>query len=91
MISAVLFFFGTTLIYTGYLTSGPGRDPMAGLAIACIGLVLIVKPALDTAKYYRTYFGGSPRPRRPSILQKLRTRKVYLKVMKSEDDKPTIH
>ena len=91
MVSAVLFFFGSTLVYTGYLTSGEGRSPVAGFAIVCVGLALLVKPALDLAKYYSIHFGGGARPHRPGIPQKLRTRKVHLKVMKSEDDKPTIH
>jgi hypothetical protein len=89
MISTVLLFFGTTLIYTGYLASG--REPLMGLAVACIGFVLIIKPALDAAKYYRTHFGGVPRPHGQKISQKAKTRKVCLKVVKSEDDKPTIH
>ena len=91
MISAVLFFLGITLIYTGYLTSGPGNDPSTGLVIACIGFVLIVRPALEAAKYCSKHFGGEPLPHRPRTLQKLKTRKVHLKVVKSEDDKPTIH
>ncbi|HYA40268.1 MAG TPA: hypothetical protein VEF34_03125 [Syntrophobacteraceae bacterium] len=79
------------MIYTGYLTSGTGHDPFTGLAIACIGFVLIVKPALEAAKYCSTHFGGGPPPHRPRTPQKLKTRKVNLKVVKSEDDKPTIH
>ena len=89
MISAVLFFFGATLIYTGFLVSG--RDLSAGLATTFIGFVLVIKPALDTLKYFRTYFGAGPRPDRPQRRQEGRPRKIHLKVVKSEDDKPTIH
>jgi len=91
MISAVLLFFGATLIYTGYLMCVPGRQPITGLAIACIGLALIVKPALDAAKHYRTSVTGGPLHRRLRVSEKLKTRKTHLKVVKSKDNKPTIH
>lgn len=89
MISAVSFFFGTTLIYTGYLASG--RDLTTGIVVACTGFVLMVKPTLEATRYCMTHFGGSPPPHRSNKPQKAKTRKVYLKVVKSEDDKPTIH
>jgi hypothetical protein len=89
MISAALFFFGTTLIYTGFLASG--RDPITGLAAALAGLVLIVKPALDALRYCRTNFGDAQRPHGTKIEQKVKPRKVHLKIVKSEDDRPTIH
>jgi hypothetical protein len=89
MVSAVSFFFGITLIYTGYLVSA--RDLTTGIAITFLGLILIVKPTLDAAKYYRSHFGGGPPLRRPNDRQKVKPRKLFLKVVKSEDDKPTIH
>ncbi len=89
MISAVLFFFGITLIYTGFLVSG--RDLTTGLAVACMGLILVIKPALDAVSYWRAHFDGGPRPHGRRVAQKVKTRKVHLKVIKSEDDKPTIH
>ncbi|SPF43755.1 exported hypothetical protein [Syntrophobacter sp. SbD1] len=89
MISAVLFFFGLTLAYTGFLVSG--RDLTTGLVIACVGLIVIIKPALHAARYYRSHFGGVPKPHGRSTSQRIKTRKVHLKVVKSGDDKPTIH
>jgi hypothetical protein len=89
MISATLFFFGITLIYTGFLASG--RDLTTGLAVAFIGLVFVIKPALDALSYCRSHFGGGVRPRENKAPQKVKTRKVHLKIIKSEDDKPTIH
>jgi len=89
MISAALFFFGITLIYTGFLASG--RDVTAGLAVASVGLILVIRPALDAVSYCRSHFGGGPRPREDKAPQKAKTRKVHLKIIKSEDDRPTIH
>jgi hypothetical protein len=89
MISAVLLFFGITLIYTGFLASG--RDPITGLAVALTGLILIIKPALEAVRYCQTNFGGGPRPQGNKTERKVKTRKVHLKIVKSEDDKPTIH
>ena len=89
MISAALLFLGITLIYTGFLASG--RDPITGLAAAFTGLILIIKPALDAVRYCKTKFGGGPRPHGTKTAPKVKTRKVHLKIVKSEDDKPTIH
>lgn len=89
MISAILCFFGITLIYTGFLVSG--RDLTTGIAVAGAGFILLIKPALAAAKHYGTLFGGGSRPHGPKTAQKARTRKVYIKIVKSEDDKPTIH
>lgn len=89
MLSAFLFFLGITLIYTGFLASA--RDLITGIAVSCLGLVLIVKPVLDALRYFRTGFGGGPHPHRDKILQNLKVKKVHLKIVKSEDDKPTIH
>jgi hypothetical protein len=89
MIFAALFFFGTTLIYTGILVSG--RDLTTGLALAFTGLILIIKPALYAARYCQTHFGSGPRPQGNKSEQKVKKRKVHLKIVKSEDDKPTIH
>jgi hypothetical protein len=89
MISAILFFFGATLIYTGFLAAN--RDLTIGLAAAFIGLVLIAKPALKILMYLRTHFFPGRAPGVQEKKQKVRTRKTHLKVVKSEDDKPTIH
>lgn len=89
MISALLSFFGITLIYTGFLASG--RDLTMALAAASIGLILVVKPALDAVRFWRTHFGGDPRKRVPLSGQKGKAKKVQLKIIKSKDDKPTIH
>ncbi len=89
MLSAALLFFGITLIYTGFLASG--RDPVTGLAAAFTGLILIIKPALYALRYCKTHFGGGLRPHGAKTAPKVKTRKVHLKIVKSEDDKPTIH
>lgn len=89
MISAVSFFFGITLVYTGFLASG--RELTTGLAIIFIGLILIIKPTLEAAKYYRTHLGGGLAPHGPKVLRKVKPKKIYLKIVKSEDDRPTIH
>ncbi|MFZ0929643.1 MAG: hypothetical protein WAN11_13645 [Syntrophobacteraceae bacterium] len=90
MISSALFFFGITLIYTGWLALG--RDPSMGLAVALTGLILIIKPALQAVRYCRTNLGGGPRPQGNKIERKAKTtRKVHLKIVKPEDDRPTIH
>lgn len=89
MISAVLLFLGATLTYTGFLVSG--RDLTMGLTVASIGLILIVKPALNAARFCRSQFGGDPRKHEPTRGQKGKVRKIHLKVIKSKDDNPTIH
>ena len=89
MISVAFFVFAITLIYTGFLVSG--RDLITGIAAAAMGLVLIIKPALDAVLYCMSHFGGGPQPNGSKIARKVKTRKVHLKVVKSEDDKPTIH
>ncbi len=89
MISAVLFFFGATLIYTGFLVSD--RDLTTGFSVALIGLILIMKPALGALRYWRTHFAAGPRRHGAQRGQKDETRKVHLRIVKSEDDKPTIH
>ena len=89
MISMVLLFFGATFTYTGFLASG--RDLTIGLAVASIGLILIVKPALDAVRFCRSHFNGDPRTHGRQGGQKGRARKVHLKVIKSRDDNPTIH
>ena len=82
-------FFGITLIYTGLLASG--RDMTTGLVVACIGLILVIKPALAAVNYCRGHFRGgrSPQERKPA--PKHKPKKVHLKIIKSEDDRPTIH
>jgi hypothetical protein len=60
--------------------------------VACAGLLLLVKPALEAVKLFRTQLGSashSPRPR--GAHRRAGTKTVYLKIVKSEDDKPTIH
>lgn len=77
------------MIYTGWLVLG--RNPVMGLAVAFTGLILIIKPALHAARYCRTNLGGGPRPQGNKIERKAKTRKVHLKIVKPEDDRPTIH
>lgn len=90
MMSAILFFFGATLIYTGFLALG--RDVTVGLAVALAGLVLVVKPALETLKYLKAHFAAVPSARGLQKEPKERTRKTHLRVVKPEDeDRPTIH
>jgi len=89
MISLVLLFLGATFTYTGFLASG--RDPITGLTVALTGLILIIKPALEAVRYCQTNFGGGPRPQGTKTERKVKTKKVHLKIVKSEDDKPTIH
>ncbi len=89
MISMILLFFGATLTYTGFLASG--RNLTMGLAVAFIGLILIVKPALAAVRFCRSHFGGDPRTHGRQSEQKDKARKVHLKVIKSRDDNPTIH
>ena len=91
MISAILFFFGVTLIYTGILTMQ--HDPAIGLAVAFAGLVLTVKPVLEALRYIRTVSPAEPGPyHRPQKGKKERTAKIHLRVVKSgDDDRPTIH
>ena len=89
MISVVLLFLGATLIYTGFLASG--RDLTMGLAVASIGLILIVKPALDAVRFCRSHSGGDPRTHERRRGQKGKARTIHLKVIKSKDDNPTIH
>ena len=89
MYSLILFFFGITLIYTGFLASG--RDMTTGLVVACIGQILVIKPALDAVSYYRSYSEGGQRPQERKPGQKVKTKKVHLKIIKSDDDRPTIH
>lgn len=89
MISMVLLFFGATFTYTGFLASG--RDLTMGLAVASIGLILIVKPSLDAVRFCRSHFIGDPRTHGRQSGQKGKARKVHLKVIKSRDDNPTIH
>ena len=76
-------------MYTGFLASA--HDLATGLAIACVGLIAIIKPALEAARYYKSHSGGVPKSHGHNVLKRIKTRKVHLKVVKSEDDKPTIH
>jgi hypothetical protein len=90
MISAVLFFCGATLLYTGFLALD--RDLTIALAVAFAGLLLVIKPALDALKYWKTHFSAAQSPHRPQKEQKVRPAKTHLKVVKGEDDdRPTIH
>lgn len=89
MRSLVLFIFGATLAYTGYLASS--SDLTVRLAVAFIGLLIIVKPALGALNYYRTHFGRPPRPTARKSEKKSQARKTHLKIVNSKDDKPTIH
>jgi hypothetical protein len=89
MISAVLFFLGTTLTYTGYLAMD--RNLTVGLAVALAGLILIIKPVLEAQRYFAIHFGSPRRPRGGKPEPKGKPRKLRLKVVKSDRDRPTIH
>ena len=89
MRSLVLFIFGATLTYTGFLASS--SDLTVGLVVAFIGFILIIKPALDALGYYRAHFGSPPRPGARKSEKKSPARKTHLKIVNSKDDKPTIH
>ena len=95
MISALLLFFGATLTYTGYLALE--RNLATGFAVAVVGLILMIKPALDALRYWKTRSGPPLRPRegkperRGKPEQKGRPRELHLRIVKSDEDKPTIH
>ena len=90
MISALLLlFFGATLTYTGYLATD--RNLTVGLVVALAGLIVILRPALDALRYWRTHFSSPRRPRGGKPEQRGRPREIHLKVVRSDRDKPTIH
>ena len=89
MITVLLGFFGATFIYTGYLASG--RDLSTGLVVGFIGLILMVKPALHVWRYVRINLDTAPRPDMRKHGQEKKPKKIHLKVVKAEDEKPTIH
>jgi hypothetical protein len=62
-----------------------------GLAVAFIGFILLIKPALNALAYYKTHFGSPPRPRAHKSEKNSPAKKTHLKIVNSKDDKPTIH
>jgi glutamine amidotransferase PdxT len=89
MISAILTFFGITLLYTGFLASADHAK--TAIAATCAGLVLLAKPALGAVRLLRTHLGARMSSRRRTAHGKKAPQKVYLKIVKSEDERPTIH
>lgn len=91
MISAIILsFFGLTFVYTGFLASA--HHMTTGIVATCAGLLLLAKPTLGAVKLFKTQLGGpssSPLPRGGPRKNGKKT--VYLKIVKSEDEKPTIH
>ncbi len=85
MISAILLFFGTTLAYAGYLVFA--RDSGAGLALFAAGIILIAKPAFEAFRYLRSHF----RPGLETIKRSGHRRSPHLRVVRSDEEKPTIH
>ncbi len=89
MISTILAFLGITLIYTGFLASAAHMT--TAIVVSCAGLLLIAKPGLEAARLFSTRFGAASHPGPRGGSRKQGAKKVYLKIVKSEDDKPTIH
>ncbi|MDR3555462.1 MAG: hypothetical protein P4L55_11955 [Syntrophobacteraceae bacterium] len=85
----ILSFFGLTLMYTGFLASA--HHMTTGIVATCAGLLLLAKPTLEAVKLFKTQFGGPSSPLPRSGHRKNGEKTVYLKIVKSEDEKPTIH
>jgi hypothetical protein len=99
MTRIILLVFGATFLYTGLLVYD--REPTASICLAVMGIVLLVKPALEAGLYLRTHFNrgqfgrsqfnrgqqtNKPEPSR---------KKGHLRMVKprenNHEDKPTIH
>ena len=89
MISTILALLGVTLIYTGFLASAGHMT--SGITATCAGLLFLAKPALQAAKLFRTHFGAPPPSTPRTGSRKRGSQRVYLKIVRSEDEKPTIH
>ncbi|MGC9195700.1 MAG: hypothetical protein ACP5IL_09650 [Syntrophobacteraceae bacterium] len=89
MISAILTFFGITLLYTGFLASADHTK--TAIAATCGGLALLARPALKAIMFLRARLGGRMPPRQRGARGKKAPQKVYLQIVKSEDKRPTIH
>lgn len=89
MISAILTFFGITLLYTGFLASADHTK--TAIAATCGGLVLLARPVLEAIKLLRAHLGNHIPPSQRSARGKKAPQKVYLKIVKSEEKRPTIH
>lgn len=92
LLSITSLFFGLTLIYTGFLLAS-ANHMAAGIGASFAGLLLCLRPILDAARFLRGHSmgGASPRTLPRNATRRARPKKVYLKIVKSEDDKPTIH
>ncbi len=88
MISTILSFFGITLLYTGLLASN--RHMTTAILVICAGLLLLTKPAMAALKLFRANYPGVFGAHSPGR-RKNPSKTVYLKIVKSEDEKPTIH
>lgn len=90
MISAIILsFFGLTFVYTGFLASA--HHMTTGIVATCAGLLLLAKPTLGAVKLFKTQLGGPTSSLPRSAHRKNDKKTVYLKIVKSEDEKPTIH
>jgi hypothetical protein len=89
MISTILALLGITVLYTGFLASP--NHMTTGIVATCAGLLLLAKPALEAAKLLRTQYGGGSHHNPRGGSRKRGPQKVYMKIVKSEDEKPTIH
>ena len=85
VISAILLFFGTTLAYAGFLAFA--RDADAGIALFAAGIILLAKPSLEAFRYFRSHF----RPGVETTSRSGKRRSTHLRVVRSDEEKPTIH
>ncbi len=85
VISAILLFFGTTSAYAGFLVFP--RDSQAGLALFAVGIILLIKPSLEAFRYLRFHLP----PGIATVRRSGQRRPTHLRVVRSDEDKPTIH
>ncbi len=85
VISAILLFFGTTLAYAGDLLLA--RDFDAGLALIAAGIIFVAKPSFEAFRYLRSHF----HPGFETIKRSGHRRSPHLRVVRSDEEKPTIH
>lgn len=90
LIAIISAFLGITVIYTGFLVAA--NHMATGVVLSCAGILVLVKPALEAARLLGAQSSSASQSHTPRpTTRKNKTKKVYLKIVKSEDDKPTIH